>query len=418
MITREISPNGLTLITESMPHVRSVAIGVWLKRGSRHERSEQTGISHFIEHMVFKGTRNRSAETIAAEVDSIGGHMDAFTAKEYASFHLKVLDEHVPLAVDILGDIVLNPLFDPSEMAKEKKVIFEEIKMVEDTPDDLVMELFTKAFWADHPLGRPILGTRQSVAGFRRQALADYFREVYHPGNIVISAAGHLDHRRVSDLLGRHFGNLTQGRDGRAGRPPRPKARIVTRSKKELEQVHLCIGTPAYPQAHQDRYGSYLLNTVLGGSMSSRLFQNVREKRGLVYSISSGVTSYSDAGSLTVYAGTSLDAVNEVVHLTVEEMRRLKAECIPEPELRRAKDHLKGSLMLSLENTGSRMSYLARQEIYFGRTFGLDETLAQIEAVQAEDVRRIANHIFGGELALSLLGNLKGYRPRQAQLRL
>ena len=418
MITRELFPNGLTLITEAMPHVRSVAIGVWLKRGSRHERPEQTGISHFIEHMVFKGTRNRTAETIAAEVDSIGGHMDAFTAKEYASFHLKVLDEHLPLAVDILGDIVLNPLFDPSEMAKEKKVIFEEIKMVEDTPDDLVMELFTQAFWADHPLGRPILGTRQSVAGFRRQALADYFRAVYHPGNIVISAAGHLEHRRVSELLARHFGALRPGRDGRPGRPPRPTARIVTRSKKELEQVHLCVGATAYPQAHQDRYGSYLLNTVLGGSMSSRLFQNVREKRGLVYSISSGVTSYSDAGSLTVYAGTSLDAVNEVVRLTVEEMRRLKAELIPEPELRRAKDHLKGSLMLSLENTGSRMSYLARQEIYFGRTFGLDETLSQIEAVEAEDVRRIANYLFGGELALSLLGNLKGYRPRPAQLRL
>jgi len=418
MITRELFPNGLTLITEAMPHVRSVAIGVWLKRGSRHERPEQTGISHFIEHMVFKGTRNRTAETIAAEVDSIGGHMDAFTAKEYASFHLKVLDEHLPLAVDILGDIVLNPLFDPAEMAKEKKVIFEEIKMVEDTPDDLVMELFTQAFWADHPLGRPILGTRQSVAGFRRQALADYFRAVYHPGNIVISAAGHLEHRRVSELLARHFGALRPGRDGRPGRPPRPTARIVTRSKKELEQVHLCVGATAYPQAHQDRYGSYLLNTVLGGSMSSRLFQNVREKRGLVYSISSGVTSYSDAGSLTVYAGTSLDAVNEVVRLTVEEMRRLKAELIPEPELRRAKDHLKGSLMLSLENTGSRMSYLARQEIYFGRTFGLDETLSQIEAVEAEDVRRIANYLFGGELALSLLGNLKGYRPRPAQLRL
>jgi predicted Zn-dependent peptidase len=346
--------------------------------------------------------------------------MDAFTAKEYASFHLKVLDEHVPLAVDILGDIVLNPLFDPAEMAKEKKVIFEEIKMVEDTPDDLVMELFTEAFWPDHPLGRPILGTRQSVAGFGRKELAEYFRAVYHPGNIVISAAGHLEHRRVSDLLSRYFGGLRPGRGGggRPGRPPRPSARIVTRSKKELEQVHLCLGATAYPQAHQDRYGSYLLNTVLGGSMSSRLFQNVREKRGLVYSISSGVTSYSDAGSLTVYAGTSLGAVDEVVRLTVEEMRRLKTELVPEPELRRAKDHLKGSLMLSLENTGSRMSYLARQEIYFGRTFGLDETLAQIEAVQAEDMRRIAGHLFGGELTLSLLGNLKGYRPRPAQLRL
>jgi predicted Zn-dependent peptidase len=192
MIAKETLPNGLTLVTEAMPHVRSVAIGVWLKRGSRHETIAQSGISHFIEHMVFKGTKNRSAERIAAEVDSIGGHMDAFTAKEYAAFHLKVLDRHLPLAVDILSDIVLNPLFDAIEMGKEKKVIFEEINMVEDTPDDLVMENFTEAFWPDHPLGRPILGTKKSVGGFGRADLATFFRKVYHPGNIVIAAAGHL----------------------------------------------------------------------------------------------------------------------------------------------------------------------------------------------------------------------------------
>src|SRR6185503_6016674 len=200
MIVREVKPNGLTLVTEAMPHVRSVAIGVWLKQGSRHETPEQAGISHFIEHMVFKGTRNRSAELIASQVDSIGGHMDAFTAKEYASFHLKVLDEHVPLAVDILADIVMNPLFDPLEMAKEKKVIFEEMSMVEDTPDDLVMELFSEAFWPDHPLGRPILGTRRSVEGFSRSELLSFFRRVYRPGNIVVSAAGHLEHAAVSRL--------------------------------------------------------------------------------------------------------------------------------------------------------------------------------------------------------------------------
>jgi predicted Zn-dependent peptidase len=418
MIVKETLPNGLILITEAMPHVRSVAVGVWLKRGSRHESSAQAGISHFIEHMVFKGTRNRSAEAIASEMDSIGGHMDAFTSKEYAAFHLKVLDEHLPLAVDILGDIVMNPLFDPAEMAKEKKVIFEEINMVEDTPDDLVMELFNASFWPDHPLGRPILGTKRSVEGFRREDLAAFFRAVYRPGNIVIAAAGHLEHASLSALVARHFGELAAGATRVNAGPPRPAARIATRSKRELEQVHVCLGTPAYHQAHQDRYGSYILNTVLGGSMSSRLFQNVREKRGLVYSISSGVSSYSDAGSLTVYAGTSLDKVADVVRLTVEEIRRMKGESVPEDELRRAKDHLKGSLMLSLENTGSRMSHLARQEIYFGRQLGLDETLAGIEAVRAADVERIANEIFGGGLAMSVLGNLKGYRPKPSQLRL
>ncbi len=418
MIVKEILPNGITLLTEAMPHVRSVAVGVWLKRGSRHETPIQSGISHFIEHMVFKGTKNRSAEVIAAQVDSIGGHMDAFTAKEYASFHLKVLDEHLPLAVDILGDIAMNPLFDPAEMTKEKKVIFEEINMVEDTPDDLVMELYTEAFWPRHPLGRPILGTKSSVSRFRRDELAGFFRSVYRPGNIVIAAAGHLEHEATSRLVRRHFGELAPGGRSRNGGPPRPASRIVTRSKKELEQVHLCLGTPAYPQAHEDRYGVYILNTVLGGSMSSRLFQNVREKRGLVYSISSGVSAYSDAGTLTIYAGTSLDSVDEVVRLSLEELRRMKGEALPADELRRAKDHLKGSLMLSLENTGSRMNHIARQEIYFGRAFKLDEILAGIEAVTAEDVPRIAGDLFRGEVTMSVLGNLGRYRPRASQIRI
>ncbi len=417
MIVKEVLPNGLTLLTESMPSVRSVAIGVWLKRGSRHETPAQTGISHFIEHMVFKGTKNRSAERIASEMDSIGGFMDAFTAKEFAAFHLKVLDEHLPLAVEILGDIVLNPLFDPVEMTKEKKVIFEEINMVEDTPDDLVMELFTAAFWPDHPLGRPILGTKKSVGGFRRDDLASFFARVYHPGNIVIAAAGNLEHAHTAALVRQHFGALGAGKTPGNGHAPQAASRIVTRAKKELEQVHLCLGSQAYPQAHRDRYGSYILNTVLGGSMSSRLFQNVREKRGLVYSISSGVTAYSDAGILSVYAGTSLDSVEEVIRLTLEEMKRLKGDRLPADELRRAKDHLKGSLMLSLENTGARMSHLARQEMYFGRQFGLDEITAEIEAVSAEDVQRVASEIMAGPLTVSVLGNLKGWRPRAAQLR-
>ena len=417
-ITKEVLANGLTLVTEAMPHVRSVAIGVWLKRGSRHETPEQTGISHFIEHMVFKGTKNRTAEQIACEVDQIGGYMDAFTAKEYASFHLKVLDQHLSVAVELLGDIVLNPLFDPAEMTKEKKVIFEEMSMVEDTPDDLVMELFTEAFWPDHPLGRPILGNRKTVGGFDRDELLAFFKSVYHPRNILISAAGHLDHASTSALVSRHFGALTARRNGARATVPTATSRVVTRSKKELEQVHLCLGTAAYPQTHADRYAFYILNTVLGGSMSSRLFQNVREKRGLVYSISSGTAAYSDAGAFTIYAGTSLDSVDEVVRLTLEELRRIKGEPLPEVELRRSKDHLKGSLMLSLESTGSRMNHIARQEIYFGRQFGLDEITSGIESVSARDVERIASDLFKGPLHASVVGNLKGYRPKAAQLRI
>jgi predicted Zn-dependent peptidase len=417
MVTREVLPNGLTLVTEAMPHVRSVAVGIWLRRGSRHETLPQAGISHFIEHMVFKGTKNRSAEDIASQVDSIGGHMDAFTAKEYASFHLKVLDEHLPLALDILGDIVMNPLFDPLEMTKEKKVIFEEMGMVEDTPDDLVMELFAGAFWPRHPLGRPILGTRKSVDRFEREHLLAFFRRVYHAGNLLVAAAGHLKHEKVSALVRRHLGGLGSGNGNANGSKPRAGHGIVTRRKKELEQVHVCLGGPAFPQGHQDRYVSYVLNTILGGSMSSRLFQNVRERRGLVYSISSGVTAYSDTGNLTIYAGTSLANLDQVLTLTVDELRRIREEAVPRVELRRAKDHLKGSLMLSLENTGSRMSHLARQEIYHGRHFGLDETLRGIEAVDADGITRVASRLFRGPLTLSVLGNLGRYRPKASQVR-
>jgi predicted Zn-dependent peptidase len=428
MIVKETLPNSLTLVTEAMPGARSVAVGVWLKKGSRHETAEVSGISHFIEHMVFKGTKTRSAERIAAEVDSIGGYMDAFTSKEYASFHLKVLDEHLPLAVEILADIVRNPLFDPVEMAKEKKVIFEEINMVEDTPDDLVMELFAGAFWPGHPLGRPILGTKGTVGSFRRGDLASYFSRVYRPANILISAAGHLEHASLASLVSRHFAGLdggtprkSGGSDGRPagakGRPPSAVTRTVTRSKKELEQVHVCLGARAFPQTHPDRYATYVLNTVLGGSMSSRLFQNVREKRGLVYSISSGVTSYSDAGLLSIYAGTSLESAPEVIRLTLEEIRRLRGEPLGEEELRRAKDHIKGGLVLSLESSGARMNHLARQEIYFGRQFPLDEVLAAIESVAAPDVARVAADVFQGRLGASVLGPLNGWRPRERDLR-
>jgi predicted Zn-dependent peptidase len=416
MIVKETLENGLTLITESMPSVRSVAVGVWVKRGSRHERPEVGGISHFIEHMVFKGTKTRSAERIACEVDSIGGFMDAFTAKEYASFHLKVLDQHLPLAVEILGDIVTNPAFDPVEMAKEKKVISEEINMVEDTPDDLVMEMLAEAFWPDHPLGRPILGTKRTVGRFRREDLASYFTRVYHPANLLIAAAGHLEHGEVRKLVARHFASLRPSPARANGRAPASVAATVTRSKSELEQVHLCVGVSAPPHGHPDRYASYVLNTVLGGSMSSRLFQHVREQRGLVYSISSGIAAYSDAGLLSVYAGTSLDSLPEVIRLTLEELRRLRGERIPEDELRRAKDHMKGGLVLSLEGSVSRMSHVARQEIHFGRQHPVEEILDGIERVAADDVQALAGRMFDGPVGASVLGNLRGWRPRRREL--
>jgi predicted Zn-dependent peptidase len=395
MIVREVLDNGLRLITETMPHVRSVTIGVWLTRGSRHESDERSGIAHFVEHMLFKGSDTRTAEDIAQSIDSIGGQLDAFTAKEYASYYIKVLDEHLPLAVDLLADIVLRPAFARDEIEREKKVILEEIKMVEDTPDDLVHELFTQHFWEGHPLGRPILGSKETVEALTPDALREYFTGAYVGSNIIISAAGNIEHAHVRDLVSRTFGAVAATGEPLNGTVPAVMPQVITRSK-DLEQSHVCLGTTCYPQRHDDRYVSYILNTVLGGSMSSRLFQNVREKRGLAYSVFSGISAYRDAGNLTIYAGCANDAVEEVVDLCIAELRTMKRDPVPDAELKRAKDHLKGSLMLSLENTASRMSHLARQEIYFERHFGLDETLAGVEAVTADDVQRVAQELFAG----------------------
>jgi predicted Zn-dependent peptidase len=413
-IVRDVLDNGLRILTERMTQVRSISIGVWLTRGSRHETAERGGIAHFVEHMLFKGTGTRSAEDIAQQIDSIGGQLDAFTAKEYASYYIKVLDEHLPLAIDILSDIVRNPAFSLDDIEREKKVVVEEIKMVEDTPDDLVHELFTQGFWENHPLGRPILGTRETVESFNADLLRDYFRSAYTAKNLIVSAVGNLEHARVRDLVAEKFGSLTEPGEMCVDEAPRVVPKILVRNK-ELEQSHLCVGVSSYAQNHDDRYSSYVLNTLLGGSMSSRLFQNVREKRGLAYAVFSGLSAYRDAGSFTVYAGCSNDAVGEVLDLIVEEIRGVKQAPVPAPELQRSKDHLKGSLMLSLENTASRMSHLARQEIYFDRQFGLDETLQGIERVSSDDVQRVAADLFqDSALAATVLGNVNGLQiPRE-----
>ena len=418
MIVRDVLDNRLRLLTETMGHVRSVSIGVWLTRGSRHEVDEQSGIAHFVEHMLFKGTSTRTAEDIAQAIDSIGGQLDAFTAKEYASYYIKVLDEYLPLALDILSDIVLNPAFDPADVEREKKVVLEEIKMVEDTPDDLVHELFTQGMWEGHPLGRPILGTKETVEAFTPEALRSYFSRAYTANNLIVAAVGNIEHARVGDLVSRSFASLPARGDRAVEQPPSVVPKVILRNK-ELEQSHVCLGASSYPQNHGDRYSSYLLNTVLGGSMSSRLFQNVREKRGLAYAVFSGLSAYRDAGSLTIYAGCANDVVGELIDVVVGELRGMKQTELPGPELRRAKDHLKGSLMLSLENTASRMSNLARQEIYFERQFSLDETLDGIEQVTTADVRRVANELLSnGSLTATVLGSFNGLEVPRDRLNL
>ena len=416
-IRRQILPHGLTIITEQMQHIRSASIGIWLETGSRDEDSESNGISHFIEHMVFKGTKHRTAEEIARQVDSIGGNMDAFTAKECICFNVKVLDEHVPVALDILADLVLHPIFDAQDITRERGVILEEIKMDEDNPDYLVHEIFTQNFWRDHPLGKPILGTKETVKRFERQTVFDTYAHRFAPGNIIVSAAGNLDHDKFVELVSKHFDHMKPAKNGFHSAQPKISSRIILRNKKALEQVQLCLGVPCHPIAHEQRHAGYVLNTLLGGGMSSRLFQNIRERQGLAYSIYSDLNPYRDTGCMAVYAGTSLASAAKVVRSVVNEFRNLKNERVPDEELRRSKDQLKGSLMLSLESSTARMSNLARQEMYFDHFQDLDELIEKIEAVTADDLQSLANEFFQTEkVAVAALGNLHGLKISRDQL--
>ncbi len=416
-IKKDALSNGLLIASERMPAVRSVSLGIWLRTGSRHEREDQNGIVHFLEHMVFKATRNRTGEEIARAADAIGGHLDAFTTKEFTCFSIKVVDEHLPRAFDILADLVKNPLLRSSDIAKESQVIQEEIRMVEDTPDDLVHEIFSKCYWPHHSLGRPILGTRATVGAFNHRRLREFFARHYVPGNMLVTAAGHLRHGQVVDIIEKQFGSIPKGPVRVEGPAPVAHPHARYRRKKELEQTHICLGTPAYPYAHEKRFASYVLNTILGGGMSSRLFQNIREKYGLVYAVFSGLSSYRDAGLLSVYAGTAPANARKVVKLIIDEFRKLKNDSIPAEELQRAKDYLKGNLLLGLESTTSRMANIARQELYYGRYISMDEVIREIDAVTREDIVEVARELFqSGRIAVTVLGPRQGFTIHREQL--
>lgn len=417
-IRREVLPNGLTVITEEMPHIRSISIGIWVKTGSRHENPELNGISHFVEHMVFKGTKSRSAQDIARLVDSIGGNMDAFTAKECICFNIKVLDEHLPIAFDILSDLLLNPIFAAKDIQRERGVILEEIKMDEDNPDYLVHEIFTQNFYKDHPLGNPILGTKETVKRFDQNGLFEYYLKCFNPENLIIAAAGNLQHERLEGFARESFEHMQKKtQNGHQQAPPKIQAKIVTRNKKSLEQVQICLGVPAPCISHEKRYVAYVLNTLLGGGMSSRLFQTIREQQGLAYAIYSELTPYSDTGCLSVYAGTSVEWAPKVVESIVSEFRDLKENILADDELRRAKDQLKGSLMLSLESSGARMSNLARTEMYFDRFLGLDEITQRIEDVSASEVIHLSRQLFDpAAIAVTILGSLDGLKLSREHL--
>ena len=399
-----------------MNHVRSASVGIWVRSGSRHESAPLNGISHFIEHTLFKGTSKRTSREIAVESDAIGGHVDAFTSREVAAYYVKVLDEHAQRAFDLLADLVTAPLFDNAELDRERNVVLEEIKMVEDTPDDLVHEVFVANFWPDHPLGRSILGTAETLSTFDHNRVVEFFNNVYTPRNLVVAGAGNLHHAAFVDMVSGYLNDLTDRPAKRTVSAPSSAAPRIILSK-ELEQAHLILGARCPSMTSEDRYSVHVLNVILGGGMSSRLFQTIREDHGLAYAVYSGVNTYTDAGYLSMYAATSPEQISEVIRLSVEEFGKFRDEAVSDAELQRAKDQLKVSIMLSLESTSARMSNLARQEIFFGRQFTLDEILERIDRVTTQDVQRMAREIFGGkELAVTAIGQLEGLDLDRVQL--
>lgn len=403
---KTVLSNGIKVITEEIRHVRSVSIGAWVRCGSRHEDERINGTAHFIEHMLFKGTARRSAFDIASDIDSVGGVMNAFTGKELTAFYVKVPDYHLPLAIDLLADIFNNSLFGPDDIEKEKSVVLQEISMVEDTPDEYIHDLFEKHFWEGHSLGMPVLGTRDSVDAFDRGEVLTFFEERYRGDNLVIAAVGNLEHEKLVDLVAKLFGALPALRLKPAEQTPRTAARLAC-FEKDLEQLHLVVGTPAPATLDNTRFAGILMNSVFGGSMSSRLFQEIREKRGLAYAVRSYVVSYRDTGMLNVYVGTSKDKTREVIDIILAEMRRMKTEPFTDKELQSAKELIKGNLLLSMESTDNRMQKLATNEIYFGRNVPPDEIVSRIEAVTAEDILSLSAQMFTRpQLSMVFLGDM------------
>ena len=412
-------PNGLTVLSEHMPGLRSVTAGIWVRRGSRHESPHLNGICHFIEHAVFKGTQRRTARDIAIESDRLGGNLDAFTTHEMTGFAIKVADRSLPEAFDLLADLLVNPRFEEEDLNREQKVILEEIKMVEDTPDELLGELFNAAYFPDHALGRPIEGTRDTVSSFSQFTIADYHAREFTSGNFVVAAAGNVQHEALVDLVTKSFkdNGPSKAQLNGHGRIPRPAAPILIEQKKELEQAHLVIAAPWPDALSSDRYAASLLASIVGGGTSSRLWQRIREERGLAYSVGAGGSTFSDVGVFTIYAGTSPEHLDEVLDLSLEEVRRVISESVSEDELKLAKDQAISSILLGLESSSGRVSSLARQEIIHGRRISPEEIIQHIEEVNVEDLQRVARKFFTNDsLAWGALGNLNGFRVDRQRL--
>jgi len=408
MLSRSKLSNGLRILTESMPHVVSSTIGIWVENGSRYEEPIDNGVSHFIEHLLFKGTKKRTAAQIAEEMDAVGGVLNAFTGKEYTCYYAKVLGQHLPMTTELLADIFLESIFASEEIDRERQVVLQEISQAEDTPDDFIHDLFTMNFWKGHPLALPIFGSVETVNRIDRDLLLSFMGERYRAGRIFIAAAGQVDHDKLVSDCERLFGKIPG--DGRVEKiTPPPENPIVINHEKELEQMHICIGGPGLGQDSGLRYASYVLNTALGGGMSSRLFQEVREKRGRVYSIYSSMASYADCGYSIIYAGTNPEWLDEVLEVTLKEIRKVVRDGLKPDELARSKNQIKGNMLLGLEGTESRMNRLARNEIYFRREVPLEELANGIDSVTQDQIVELANTLFQpNKMAMALLGDLKG----------
>ena len=406
MIKKTILDNGIRVITERIPYASSVSIGIWVANGSRHERRESNGVAHFIEHLLFKGTERRSSLDIAREIDSVGGVLNAFTSREYVCYYAKVLDKFLPNAVDLLTDIFLHSTFDAEEIEKERRVVLQEINMMEDTPDDLIHDLFHQHFWKGHPLGMSILGDAESVTGLSRDAIVEYKEKMYRGDDIIVTAAGNLTHDELIVLLERHLHGVAPG-NGRSESALPVYERRIELMEKDLEQIHVCLGLKGVQQSHPQRYDAFIMNTILGGSMSSRLFQEVREKSGLAYSVYSYIASHADAGSLVVYAGASPENSSQLLEIMLREIGRFKSEPVPDLQLDGAREQLKGNLLLSLESSDNRMSRLAKNEIYFGMPMPLSEIMDGFDRVSSESIQKLAVEILDNSaLTLVMLGRI------------
>jgi predicted Zn-dependent peptidase len=408
IIDKTYLKNGLTVVTEEMPDALSTTIGVWVRNGSRFESKKERGISHFIEHMLFKGTEKRSPLDIAGELECVGGVLNAFTGREYTCYYAKVLNKDLPLATDLLADIVINSTFDKVELDRERLVILQEISMVDDTPDDIIHDEFAASMWRGHPLGSPVLGTEKTVGAFTRDDLVEFYRSRYYPENMLITVAGGVKTRSVLRLLKKAFaGGIGDGEEVKRVLTKPASMKGVKLIRKPLEQAHLCMGMPVSSQTHPDRYKLYVLNTMLGGGMSSRLFQEIREKRGLAYSVYSYLSLVSDAGSLVIYAGTSAKDFKKVVNLVLKELKAFASGGITTKEFSRAKEQLKGGMLLGLETSDSRMMKLARDEMYYGRYVPVKEVVAEIDKLTLRTVKSLAARVLRpGDMTLVAIGKL------------